>query len=176
MGDSWDSFSDPLTWDLMKGPSPLVMSCLWAVCPSDINITFFFWVLWWAIFKWLTPVVTIWVVKAQMLWHQNKNGCWETEQRCRVHGHLCQYYRMLSSMSTQILDRHVGETKEIQILNASNREFQTPTVKGGWNNVQPLQLPYAMSCFTLTLAQMCQTPVVTSPGMEPSLPHKSPEV
>lgn len=71
------------------------------------------------------------------------------------------------------VDRYVGETKEIQILNASNREFQTPTVKGGWNNVQPLQLPYAMSCFTLILVQMCQTPVVISPEIETSLPHKN---
>lgn len=109
VGVSWNSFSDPLTWDSNEGlPScnELSLSSL-----SQWHQHHFFLGIWWAIFKWLTPVVTICVVKAQMLWHQNKNGCWETEQRCRVHAHLCQY--RIRACQPQILERHVGETKEI---------------------------------------------------------------
>lgn len=35
----WISY--PLVQDLRKGPSPLVMSHLWEVCPIDVNLIFF---------------------------------------------------------------------------------------------------------------------------------------
>lgn len=163
----------PWLWTWRRGQALLQ----WIVSkqPVPVTSTPVFWDDDAAIFKWFTPVVTICMAKAWMLWHQNKNGCWETEQSGSIHGHLCQYCRMLSNMSiTQPRDTWRRQLNEAWNQNSCKRKPQTPTLKGDWNNDQPLQLLLAMLEPPLAYSsQGCQAPVEISSGVGTSLPHES---